>query len=1244
MTLPELFSNYFQTALTSGVGVGDDTINVASAAPAVLQAAGQFRVLVTDADGGNAELMLVTSGANTEIWQVTRALEGTDPVTHSEGDQVTHIVTAGALGGQSDAATGTPSLRSLGTGSQQAAQGSALATALAEIAANSTSISGLIPLTQKDAASGVATLDGSTKIPTAQLPTTAVAGTGIPSATSGQVPVSNGDTTWSPASVPTASALLGGLPQVSTVTSGMALTANHYTPTDATSGSFTVTLPSGSGLTYGALIVVEKLDATANTVTVSGTIRGVSGTDVMRLQHETLGYFYEGTNSWRPWVDHKTLTSLDGRYINLASPDANIHPRIDISDVHIDLNRPWSDGVTSWAGCNPGDDITTRLQAAINFLLGVTTGQTGVSVGGSGGGEIYFSQSGTYIIGTTVNSGTSGGNAYQGVILFPGLTYSRGASIRIRGTVKPVWSSQQNQPGVIFQSACTAGEMFSVPAAGSGTYPALSQIVPQFERITFLNTADGGALDMYSSGSYHLINCLEVSTLSKGVGTRRAITSPHNIQHGDMIIEPLWVQGGYKVALGVAEHLVAKGWHAVSGVQYVFETYGAGSTVHIGGSIWYTDCDTLIWPSASSVRVLIDCAVWEIGGNAGSRLLYDPISSVTGKIGVELTTVKSFPKVSLCGTTGGSTVSNGGTELDIEAVNCSPGGWQGKHPKDTFRRAIDPVASTDVPGFASDTWHPTRVDAGAFTFARTDAGCGVTNGSPTVTDTSITAADQGRTVTGGSWPNGCFVGTVTPGTSFLVSSDPTNQHNINYPGSNGSVSITLGVASGASGGGQLANVTPGTNARYFYPVKNGGYGGESRSAAAGFITPASGACSIQISGQRVLATNGTFANATSILASVASGKVTLSIPGSGTVDSSPAGVIALGTAYTVILKLEVGADQFVKRATVDLETVSRIDSCGGTNGNPVITDTAITANDQGRQVTGTGIPTTTYVGTVSAGTSFRLSSSPNAQLDVGFTGTTGAVNVTLAAVTSRAADHLLTTTERETMGPGGAFPYLEDGVIYTTADTGTILTSFEVSPYAANDTSGRAAIATYTATQGVLTPGNVDAGAGALHQITVNDAAPIAIPTPINLSDNMTQTMTFEVFLVGQRTDASCATTNSNPVVADAAVVATDLGRTVTGTGIPANTFVGTVIPGTSFRLSSSPTSQADVNATASNNPVSLVIGGTMGTVTFQASGAVHYVMDGLSFTSPAQGKHRYAQFFWNTAFLICTNIASADY
>lgn len=80
------------------------------------------------------------------------------------------------------------------------------------------------------------------------------------------------------------------------------------------------------------------------------------------------------------------------------------------------------------------------------------------------------------------------------------------------------------------------------------------------------------------------------------------------------------------------------------------------------------------------------------------------------------------------------------------------------------------------------------------------------------------------------------------------------------------------------------------------------------------------------------------------------------------------------------------------------------------------------------------------------------------------------------------------------------------------------------------------------------------------------------------------------VSVTAPRTDI-CGITSGSPTVTDAAIGAGDVGKAVTGTGIFGFNYVGTVTPGVSFLLSSSPTSQANINATATNASASLLIG-----------------------------------------------------
>jgi hypothetical protein len=86
----EQFSNAPQTTITEDLTDVETDVDVASFAG--FPAAAQYRILI------ESELMLVTAGAGTGTWTVTRGVEGTANVGHNSGATVTHVLTAGAIG------------------------------------------------------------------------------------------------------------------------------------------------------------------------------------------------------------------------------------------------------------------------------------------------------------------------------------------------------------------------------------------------------------------------------------------------------------------------------------------------------------------------------------------------------------------------------------------------------------------------------------------------------------------------------------------------------------------------------------------------------------------------------------------------------------------------------------------------------------------------------------------------------------------------------------------------------------------------------------------------------------------------------------------------------------------------------------------------------------------------------------------------------------------------------------------
>lgn len=88
MSIEQLANNAL-TTLAAAIGADDTTLSVTS--HAAFPSAAQFRVLI------QSELILVTGGAGSSTWTVTRGIEGTSPAAHAPGAVVAHVLTAGAL-------------------------------------------------------------------------------------------------------------------------------------------------------------------------------------------------------------------------------------------------------------------------------------------------------------------------------------------------------------------------------------------------------------------------------------------------------------------------------------------------------------------------------------------------------------------------------------------------------------------------------------------------------------------------------------------------------------------------------------------------------------------------------------------------------------------------------------------------------------------------------------------------------------------------------------------------------------------------------------------------------------------------------------------------------------------------------------------------------------------------------------------------------------------------------------------
>ncbi len=86
----ETFANNSSTTLASLITDGTDT-SISVTAHTSFPQSGQFRIRIEN------ELLLVTAGAGTTTWTVTRGVESTSAVGHASGTAIIHPVTAAAL-------------------------------------------------------------------------------------------------------------------------------------------------------------------------------------------------------------------------------------------------------------------------------------------------------------------------------------------------------------------------------------------------------------------------------------------------------------------------------------------------------------------------------------------------------------------------------------------------------------------------------------------------------------------------------------------------------------------------------------------------------------------------------------------------------------------------------------------------------------------------------------------------------------------------------------------------------------------------------------------------------------------------------------------------------------------------------------------------------------------------------------------------------------------------------------------
>lgn len=310
----------------------------------------------------------------------------------------------------------------------------------------------------------------------------------------------------------------------------------------------------------------------------------------------------------------------------------------------------------------------------------------------------------------------------------------------------------------------------------------------------------------------------------------------------------------------------------------------------------------------------------------------------------------------------------------------------------------------------------------------------------------------------------------------------------------------------------------------------------------------------------------------------------------------------------------------------------RTDTCDTTSGSSTIADASIALTDRGKPVTGTGIPSMCFVGAVTAATSFTLVNEYGVAVNA--TASNTGVSLTIGGGTIGGL-WLPYSTDAHGTAYGVGSPY------YTSVDpNGTITTNivrcsasfvWSANPtgYPIVDDAGlqhdyRGSQVSYGRSCARLCGGNSISIGQADWEFMTGASILTAAATQKGTAYQKVSTLALEPGnYLGSvaRTDAACATTSGSATVTDAACVASDVGNPVSGTGIPASTYVGTVTPGVSFTLVDA-SGATPVNATATNNPVSLRIGNGQ----IDCAHLDTLIMEGQALSQPFQAVVKYVQ------------------
>ncbi len=134
---------------------------------------------------------------------------------------------------------------------------------------------------------------------------------------------------------------------------------------NATSGSFTITLPPSSSNSIGLQYLIQKIDPSSNTVTVSGyntdTINGVR-TFVLNSQYHAVLLVNIGSGAWTAIIENNTYYAVDSSVVSgqysASLPVESLYPGLTIKLLTNTLfNGGFSPAIGGSSGTNDGSPV-----------------------------------------------------------------------------------------------------------------------------------------------------------------------------------------------------------------------------------------------------------------------------------------------------------------------------------------------------------------------------------------------------------------------------------------------------------------------------------------------------------------------------------------------------------------------------------------------------------------------------------------------------------------------------------------------------------------------------------------------------------------------------------------------------------------------------------------------------------------------------------------------------------------------